>query len=186
MDNELSAALHTPNYVLRPLQLTDAETIYTLRSSEEVNEFLNRPLATSIDDAIIFIKKIIAMENAFYRAITIKNTGDLAGTITIYNIDPENDRAEVGYELLPQFQGKGIMKEVLHATIEFAFYKMRLKSLEGWLQEGNIKSILLLKKFGFERDIAGEKDRLEPGMNEVIYRLSAEKWKNLALPKLRI
>jgi ribosomal-protein-alanine N-acetyltransferase len=179
---ETFPVLSTERCILRQLDLEDAAGIFTLRSSEQVNEFVNRPRAESVSDAINFINKIMNLQQkneTFYWAITTKENNQFAGTFTIWNIDVAKERGEIGYELLPEMQGKGLMQEVLPAVLDFAFTKMQLKNIEGWVMEGNIRSIALLKKFGFER---AEAEKKEADMKEVIYSLSREKWKILVLP----
>ena len=50
--------LTTERLQLRPLSIDDAQEIYLLRSDEKHNEFIDRPRATSLDDAKAFINKI--------------------------------------------------------------------------------------------------------------------------------
>src|SRR5437868_13096004 len=108
--------LITERLFLRQLKIEDANEIFTLRSSDEVNRFLDRPKATTIDEARQFINKIndgINKNESVYWAITFKNDSKLIGTICYWNISKENDRAEIGYELQPRYQGKGIMQEAI-------------------------------------------------------------------------
>ena len=57
--------------------------------------------------------------------------------------------AEIGYALLPGFQGKGIMQEAIEKVIEYGFISMKLKSIVADLKPANIKSIKLLERNGF-------------------------------------
>lgn len=50
--------LFTPRLVLRQILENDVKEIFVLRSNKEVMEFINRPLATSAEDALELIKKI--------------------------------------------------------------------------------------------------------------------------------
>jgi hypothetical protein len=50
--------LTTERLQLRPLSIDDAQEICLLRSDEKHNEFIDRPRATSLDDAKAFINKI--------------------------------------------------------------------------------------------------------------------------------
>src|SRR5215216_3884918 len=51
--------LTTENYALRNLMPEDAQEIFALRSSDEINKYLDRPKANTLDDARNFITKII-------------------------------------------------------------------------------------------------------------------------------
>ena len=63
-----------------------------------------------------------------------------------------NKRAEIGYEMLPQFQGKGLTKEVVAEVVNFCFTKLNLHSLEAVVVPENIPSIKLLERLGFVRE----------------------------------
>jgi hypothetical protein len=51
--------LTTENYALRNLKPEDEQEIFALRSSDEINKYLDRPKANTLDDAQSFITKII-------------------------------------------------------------------------------------------------------------------------------
>lgn len=144
--------LKTKRLILRKLDLTDKKSIFSLRSDAKVNHFLDRPIATSHNDAIKFINnvnKLISKNECIYWAITIKGDNQLVGTICYWNISENNASAEVGFELLPAFQGKGLMSEALTAVLEYGLDKLRFQSIKGFVNPGNQDSIHLLKKSGF-------------------------------------
>ena len=147
--------LLTERLVLRQLQTEDANEIFALRSNDEVNRFLDRPKATTIDEAKKFIYKInngINKDEWVYWVIALKKEAKLVGTICYWNISKENDRAEVGYELHPHYQGKGIMQEALLKVIDFGFEQMKLKTITAVPSGNNIKSRKLLEKNNFKLD----------------------------------
>lgn len=147
--------LITHRLVLRQLKIEDANEIFALRSDERVNKFLDRPKAITNDDAEEFIHKInngITKNEWIYWAITLKNTDKLIGTICYWNISKEHSKGEIGYELLPDYQGKGIMQEALAIIIEYGFEKMKFYSIEAVMSPENSKSIKLLEKNGFIKE----------------------------------
>ena len=168
-------ALQTERLFLRKLSHGDDKEIYTLRSDEKVNKYIDRPRAVSSEDALNFINKTnLAIENneCVDWAITFKNESKIIGTICLWNIDKEKNKAEVGYELLPDFQGKGIASEAFSAVVNFGFSVMKLQSIEAYTHKENQSSIKLLEKFNFKRDPEAEAkiDRtVDP--NNVIYSL---------------
>ena len=151
--------LTTERLILRQLEIQDEQEIFFLRSDERVNKWLVAPIAQSVEEAREFIKKIntgIIKNEWPYWAITLKNNNKLIGTICFWNISVEENKAEIGYVLHPDFQGQGIMHEAIHKVIEYGFEKMKLRSIEAILHPGNLKSIALLKRNGFL--YAGELD----------------------------
>jgi [ribosomal protein S5]-alanine N-acetyltransferase len=169
--------LKTTNLLLRQLEPGDINEIFLLRSDRGVNEFLDRQKAESMDDAANFIQKIItATKNneSFYWAIVPQTRTKLAGTIGLWNISKEESKAEIGYELLPGFQGKGIMQESIAKVIEFVFSVLDLKTIEAWTHPGNLASLKLLQKNNFKRDMQAEDHIREKdkSMNMLIYTLT--------------
>jgi len=144
--------LRTERLTLRQLTLEDDNEIFRLRSDESVNKFLDRPIAKTIDDAIQFINKInkgIRKNELIYWAIAFKNHLRLIGTICLWNISEDRTKIEIGFELLPDHQGKGVMQEVLPIVIKYGFETMKLSSIEGEVDPNNLKSIKLMEKNGF-------------------------------------
>ena len=102
-----------------------------------------------------FIEKILSAikkNQSVYWAITLKDEDTLIGTICLWNISIENNTAEIGYELLPDFQGKGIMQEAISKIIEYGFNKMKLKVITAFTHPGNSRSTNLLLKNNFLPD----------------------------------
>lgn len=142
----------TSRFVLRQSTRRDEAEIFILRSDEEVLEYLDIPKAESLDDARKFINKIISRNSInewVYWAISFKNEQKLLGTICLWNISQDESKADIGFTLLPEFQGKGIIQEVIPAVLEYGFREMKLGKIYGEVSPGNIKSIKLLEKFGF-------------------------------------
>ena len=146
--------LITERLILRELQSTDAPEIFLLRSNKEVNELIDRVSATSMDDAYQFINMIITNQlnkESFMWVITLKDDPKLIGTVVFWNIIKEKDQAEVGYELLPQYHGKGIMHEALLKVIDFGYKALQLKTIIAEPKATNQPSVKLLEKLGFEK-----------------------------------
>lgn len=147
--------LVTERLVLRQLQLTDAPAIMQLRSDEQVNTFLGRKGTISMEEATAFIHKIettISNRHGLYWVIALKHHPALIGSICYWNIAQEKDMAEMGYELFPAFQGKGLMQEAISKLINFGFEQMHLATITALPEAGNIKSIRVLEKNNFIAD----------------------------------
>ncbi|QHT66128.1 GNAT family N-acetyltransferase [Rhodocytophaga rosea] len=151
--------LRTERLILRQLVSSDDKEIFALRSDNNVNRYLDRKPSKSIDDARIFIQTInenIQRNDSIYWAITWKGTDKLIGTICLFDFCDDNLKAEIGYELLPDFQQKGIMKEAASKVIEFAIQHIGLHSIEAHTHAENQSSTKLLEKLNFKRHSVGE------------------------------
>jgi len=159
-------SLDTERLKLRALKITDNKQVAAIRSDPEVNRYLARQLCLNIYEAEAFIKKIeagVKNGDSYYWAICLKDENILVGTICLWHIDQENAQAELGYELFPALQGKGIMSEALEKVIGFAFGTLQLKKMVAITHRNNERSTRLLKKFGFvESKIPDEENDLTP------------------------
>lgn len=151
--------LSTTRLLLRQLQPDDVNEIFLLRSDENINELIDRQKATSIEECEAFISKIIAIQNSgegITWVITLKDDTELIGTILYWNIVKEDDKAEIGYEMLPQYHGKGFMQEAVLKVIDFGFNTLKLKKIVADTKAVNHRSVNLLEKCGFTKtDIDG-------------------------------
>jgi [ribosomal protein S5]-alanine N-acetyltransferase len=173
----------TERLQLRHLKAEDAPQIFLLRSDEMVNRFINRERAVSINDAVAFINKIKVITDkneGLFWAISTKETGQLMGTICFWNLVPEKASAEIGYELLPEFQGKGFMQEAISIVIEHGFETAGFNVIEAVPRADNDRSVKLLIKNNFIRDTEAEKTFTdeERAANLVIYSLRKNSWRN--------
>ena len=78
--------LITERLTLRQLVISDEQEIFTLRSDSEINKYLDRQIANTIDDARNFINRInenINKNDSLYWAITLSDKNILIGTICL-------------------------------------------------------------------------------------------------------
>jgi len=163
--------LITERLTLRQLIINDEQEIFTLRSDGEINKYLDRQLSNTIDDARNFINKInenINKNDSIYWAITFSDRKLLVGTICLFGFSDENGSCEIGYELLTNFQGQGIMKEAAEKVIDYAFNTIKVKKIEAFFHRDNQGSIKLLEKFSFRN--SNEPDKTNPDL--ICYHLT--------------
>jgi len=162
--------LKTPRLTLRALKDSDDQDIFTLRSDKRVNEYIDRAAPFSPADCRVFIEKInraISEGKCYYWALC--HPGDeLIGTICIWNISDDKLSAELGYELLPDWQGIGLMKEAIPAVIAFCKEQTGLRELWGVTHWKNKASVALLLGNGFRY----EPSKKEENADLHFYRLT--------------
>ena len=144
--------LATERLTLRQPVINDEREIFNLRSDIEINKYLDRQLSNTIDDARNFINKVnenFNKDGLLYWAITLTDRNILVGTICLFNFSNENVKCEIGYELLTNFQGQGIMREAAEKVIDYAFNILQVKTIEAFPHRDNQSSIRLLEKFSF-------------------------------------
>ena len=154
--------LKTERLLLREITDNDADAIFALRSDPVVMQYIDRPLATSLAEALAFIKTLadaLASNNGITWGISLKEVpGELIGFCGYWRFVKEHYRAELGYSLLSTYWRKGIMKEALNKIIPFAYDGLKLHSIEAKINPGNIASANILESVGFVREAYFKED----------------------------
>ena len=156
--------LKTKRLRLRRVVESDYNVILYLRSDGEINKYIYRPenrKTKTQSDALEFIKKInLEEENglSITWGMTVDGTSGLIGSICLWNISKENKTAEVGYSMNPNYQGTGLMSEVLKSTLSFGFNKINLIGVTAYTHDENKSSKNLLIRNGFKL-VEGEIDK---------------------------
>jgi len=165
---DISPTFMLEKTILRPLVEKDAAAVYSLRSDFDINKYIDRPHCNSELEALIFIQTTLAkmkLNRMFYWAIVSKSNNQLIGTTCLFSFDSNGNTCELGYELLSNFQGKGIMMEVIDQILHFAFDELKLNGVKAYIHYENLASIKLIQKQNFE--LTTEKD--EFNVNLFVY-----------------
>jgi len=152
--------LKTERFNLRKTSHQDLEDILFLRSNKIVNKYIDRPPAQNLKDAEDFLNKIsngLDEGKNIYWTITSQENDKMMGSICLWNFSEDKKVGEVGYDLKPEFHGKGIMTEVLKAILKYGFEKLNLEKIEAYTHHQNESSKRLLIKNNFTL-IEGKKD----------------------------
>lgn len=130
-----------------------------------------------MEDATLHINKVMQEQErgaCYYWAMSYKENFPLIGTICLWNFSEDDTLAEVGYELMPDHQGKGLMLEAMTAVLEFAFKTARLEAVEANVHHMNIASTGLLDSLGFRLN-TGKVD--SENSDNAIFKLTKTSWK---------
>lgn len=166
--------LNSENLVLRKIIDSDFQTILYLRSDKIINEFIERPehrKTKTIEEAKKFIHQIddnLETNKSIAWGISLKNDPKIIGTICLWNFSEDNKTAEVGYDLNPKFQGKGIMSESIKSVLDYGFKTLNLDVIEAYTHQKNENSKTLLERNNFKL-ILGKKD--EGNLNNLIFEI---------------
>ena len=116
--------LSTQRLLLRPLEAADAPALFEVFSDPRVMRYWSTRPWASIDESHALIERDLkAMKSGEYIRLGLERREDarLLGHCTIFKIDRQCRRAEVGYGLAHRTWGNGYMHEALRALLEFGF-----------------------------------------------------------------
>jgi len=164
---DMETEISTDKLLLKSVELSDLQNMYNLRTNPQVAKYIQRDINKNLQDIRQFIE--LVRKNNFYFTINTIDPCEFIGTITLWNIDRSTNYAEIGYELLPQFQGKGLMSEAVKAILDYAFYEAGFKYIEAYTHRENIASKKLLERAGFKL-VVGKID--EDNSDLIIYGIN--------------
>jgi ribosomal-protein-alanine N-acetyltransferase len=145
-------ALTTTRLSLRAPAPKDAAALHALISIPDVTRFSNWPDAPSkaqIERSLRWMSKIHVSGKGCGWIIEDRRSKRLAGAIRFNSIDKKWKCAEIGYELHPDFWGKGLMTEAVAVVVACGHETFGLNRIEAWTLPGNAASDRVLEKCGF-------------------------------------
>ena len=154
----------TDRLILRTLTEFDSYEVLGIRSHPVINQFLHRDSPQNTFEALDFILNIqrkSANGEIFFLGIALQNKPELIGTICLWNFSGDRKTAELGYELLPEYHGKGIMSEAVTFILNYGFEDLNVSKIEAFTNKNNLNSIQLLQKFNFTLNV-NRKDEKYP------------------------
>lgn len=147
--------LETERLYLRRVVSEDVNEIFALRSNVELMKYIPKPLVQTTEEALTHIAMIdekIDTHESINWAITLKDNPKLIGIIGHYRIQPEHFRAEIGYMLLAEYHGRGIITEAIKVVLNYGFEIIKLHSIEAIIDPDNFASQRALQKSGFVKE----------------------------------
>lgn len=174
--------LETDRLVLRRLVESDYPEIMELLGNAATMKYIPRPLVTTKEEALQHFKMIddkIENNEGINWAITLKGNPKMIGIIGHYRIQPEHYRCEIGYMILPQFNGKGITTEAVKVVLEFGFDALQMHSIEAVISPENKASERVLQKSGFVKEAHFIENEFAQGrfIDTVIYSILKRNFK---------
>ncbi|MDN7242411.1 GNAT family protein [Planococcus sp. N028] len=125
---------------------------FDIMSRDEVTKYYGMDSLMSPEEAVRIIgsfQTTFELNRGIRWGIVLKENGRFAGTIGLNNLNIHGKKAEVGYELHPDYWGKGLIREANEAVMEYAFTELDLFRIGAVTFPDNTASSSLLKKLGF-------------------------------------
>jgi ribosomal-protein-alanine N-acetyltransferase len=140
---------------LRWVTEADVDALYRIFSNPEVMRYWSTPPLADRDAAVELLEEIhdgFRHRRSLKWGISRRSDDALIGTATLFNLDQNNHRAELGYGLDRAEWGQGYMQEALTALVAYAFNDLGLYRLEADVDPRNSASIKTVDRLGFQRE----------------------------------
>lgn len=147
--------VRTARLLLRPLRDSDGPALFAIHSDPRVARFLSRPPWDRVDQAMKLIAQdcsALAAGEYLRLGIELQEGATLLGDCSLFNLNAESRRAELGYALGADAWGNGYMDEALKALLTLAFQELDLNRLEADIDPRNLASAKTLQRLGFTRE----------------------------------
>ena len=143
----------TERLILRPWELSDAESLYQYANNPQVGPIAGWPVHTSVEHSRDIIKTVLSAPETY--AVVLKETGQPVGSVGLMIGDKSNiigipsTECEVGYWIGVPFWGQGLIPEAVRKLMQYAFEDLNMEKIWCGYFDGNIKSKRVQEKCGF-------------------------------------
>lgn len=139
---------------LRELRDADAGDLFAIFSDAEVMRYWSSLPMTDVSMARSLVGHIhdYFWERSLFQWGIATRDDRVIGTCTLFHLDADHRRAEVGFALRRDRWGQGLMTEALRTMIDFAFGTLDLHRLEADADPRNVRSLAVLERQGFRRE----------------------------------
>ena len=149
--NKEFPVLRTGRLLLRQFKEPDLENVFLGLSNLEVIRYYGVHFKTleETKKQIEWFAELEKNETGIWWAVCSSDNSNFYGAVGLYYLNSELKKAELGFWLMPEFWGKGIITESLLLAIDYGFQKMHLKRMEAEVETENRMSIMVMKKLQF-------------------------------------
>lgn len=155
MDWKIFPTINANRVSLRWISEEDVDALHRIFSHPEVMRYWGAPPLADRNAAVKLMEEIhdgFRQEKNLKWGIARRTDDALIGTATLFNLNLDNHRAEIGYGLDRAHWGMGYMNEALQALLEFAFEELALHRIEADVDPRNTASIRTVERLGFQRE----------------------------------
>lgn len=143
----MNCHIETERLLLRPIRLNDSTFILKLLNSKGWLEFIGDRKVRTESAAKAYLQKVIESRNTFYTLFEIKGTQTPVGIISFLE-RAEEDFPDLGFALLPKFEGKGYTVEAAGSYLQEIKRNNKFENIIAKTLSRNKRSIAVIRKLG--------------------------------------
>jgi len=166
---------------LRELRLSDAMSLLTMLSSEEVSRFISPPPATleGFERFIAWTIRERAAGNYACFAVVPHGMDSAVGIFQVRQLEPDFATAEWGFALGSAFWGTGVFMDGARLVVDFAFDTIGTHRLEARAAIANGRGNGALRKLGAMQEGILRKSFLRNGeyLDQALWTILDEDWR---------
>lgn len=160
------------------------ESYYSLMSDHLVTQYYGMDRLENMNEAITIIERFQSNyinKRGIRWGILLKENNRFIGTVGLNGLNLAGRKAEIGYEIHPDFWRNGITTEAVMAILNFAFAELDLYRIGAVTFTENQASQGLLKKVGFQEEgrLRGYLFQNKQNHDGVVFSLLKNEWRDL-------
>ncbi|MGD7008985.1 GNAT family N-acetyltransferase [Metabacillus sp. 84] len=157
--------LLTKRLALREITEADTEDLLAIFTSGNVLQYYGmEPLKDAGEAKLLALRFKEGWRNRTSIRWGMQFDGKLCGTIGFHNWNSYHKRAEIGYEIHPDYWRFGLTFEALTSAADFGFSELGLNRIGAVVRPENTPSLRLLEKAGFEKEGVMKKAQYSKGL----------------------
>ena len=144
--------LKTDRILLRKITESDLENIYNGLSNPDVIKYYGVSFNSleSTNEQMTWFAELEKNLTGIWWAICSNDNRTFYGAGGLNNVSKEHKKAEIGLWLLPDFWGQGIMTETMPLICDYAFDRVGLHRIEGFVESKNQNCKKAMAKLDFQ------------------------------------
>jgi len=153
--------LGTERLRLRPFRASDLNVMHALYGDADNLRYWSVPANANLGVTRRMMRWHLAFRPRYYViwAVEESKSRKVIGMINYHRRDLREKRVDVGWLILPQYQGKGYMTEAGRALLRHLFDDLGIHKVEALIQPANKPSAALAKRLGFRLEGGPIRDR---------------------------
>jgi ribosomal-protein-alanine N-acetyltransferase len=152
----MQPVLETERLVLRPYRMADAPDVQRLAGAWEVaatTAAIPHPYPDgAAEQWIAGHASSFAEGRLVVYAVTMRETAELLGTVSLLDVQLNHARAELGYWIAREHWGKGYCTEAVRRLIQYAHDSLSISRIVARCLERNPASARVMKKVGLAKE----------------------------------
>jgi RimJ/RimL family protein N-acetyltransferase len=166
---------------LRDLRVSDAASLFSLLTTEEVARFISPPPSTveGFERFIAWAHRQRSAGTYACFAVTLKDYDTAIGIFQVRDLGMDFDTAEWGFAIGSPFWGTGVFQEGAELALEFAFETLGVHRLEARAAIRNGRGNAALQKVGAVQEGVLRKSFLRNGeyLDQALYAIIDIDWR---------
>ncbi len=155
-NSEIIEEISDGNLILRKISKNDVDFFFKSLNEKNLTNYLSLGPLGSLEHSKGLVKNYLRYWDKYLQFNYIIELHNLdiikIGSISLWNVNWQHKRTQIGVWLIPYYWGKGLGERSLNLIKKIAFSHLKMNRLEAYIALENKRSVSLFEKCGFKRE----------------------------------